>query len=159
MLQHSPSSRPDAGQPPPSVAQEAPTLRWTVRPPRVGRRLIAPVAAVGATLVIGVFLLHNVAMAVGCSLAILGAVAEGLWPVHHRVGPDGALTRCGWQVREMPWSRVRSVWSGPDGVYLCPFERPSRWLQTRGVVLRYADGVGPDLLEHVRRYWKEGNAA
>ena len=132
---------------------------WTVRPARPARHIAACALVVAVTMAAGTAFLHNTPMAVICSLAVLGAVAEGLWPAHHRIGPDGARTRCGWQVRAIPWSAVKSVWHGSDGVYLCPFTRPSPILRTRGVILKFPQGAGPDVAALVRRYWKEEDTA
>ncbi len=133
-------------------------LTWTVQPARTPARVALSVATVAVTATAGLTILHSAPVALVCSLAVLGSVAEALFPVHYRVTPEGVRSRCAWQIRAMPWSAVRSAWSGPDGVYLCPFARPGRFTRTRGVVLRFAGGNDSAVLGRVRRYWKQEDA-
>lgn len=134
-------------------------LAWTAniarrQPGRVAGALLA----VAVTWWVALAAFGSPVMAAAGCAALLGALAEGLFPIHYRITPAGVRARCAWQVRNMAWEAVRSVWAGPDGVYLCPFARPSRFLRTRGIVLRYNEGNNSAVLEAVRRYWKQEGA-
>lgn len=129
-------------------------LRWTARPARRHpARAAAVLFAPGLVAWVALAAFGSPVMAVVGSAALLGALAEGLFPIHYRLSASGVEARCAWQVRAMSWSAVRSAWTGADGVYLCPFLRPSRFLRTRGVVLRFEDGNHAVVLDAVRRYW------
>jgi len=95
--------------------------------------------------------------AVGC-LAILGSVAEGLFPVHHRITPAGVSTRCAWQLRNLGWENVKTARMGKDGIHLSPLRETSRLSRVRGVTLRFPEGDGPDVPALVRRYLHETRA-
>jgi hypothetical protein len=95
--------------------------------------------------------------AVGC-LAILGSVAEGLFPVHHRITPNGASARCAWQWRTLAWDDVKSARMGKDGIHLSPLAEASPLCRVRGVTLRFPDAGGPDVAALTRRYLHEARA-
>ncbi len=54
------------------------------------------------------------------------------------------------QSRTVGWDRVKRVCEGPRGVFLSPFERPSRLDPFRGVFLRFSNGNGEKVLRFVR---------
>lgn len=94
---------------------------------------------------------------VGC-LAILGSVAEGLFPVRHRITSSGVSTRCAWQMRTMTWEQVKTARMGAHGIHLSPLREGSRLWRVRGVTLRFPEGGDPDVLALVRRYLHEADA-
>lgn len=91
---------------------------------------------------------------VGC-LAILGSVAEGLFPVRHRLTASGVSTRCAWQWRTLAWENVKTARMGRDGIHLSPLRASSRLWRVRGVTLRFPENGGPDVTSLVRRYLHE----
>jgi hypothetical protein len=94
---------------------------------------------------------------VGC-LAILGSVAEGLFPVRHRITAEGVSTRCAWQIRALAWDAVKSARVGRDGLHLSPLPAASRLSRVRGVTLRFPSEDGPDVLTIARRYLHDARA-
>jgi len=54
------------------------------------------------------------------------------------------------QCRTIPWAEVHSVCVGPKGVFLSPFEKPSRLDSFRGVLLRYSNNNSDEVVEFVR---------
>ena len=135
-------------------------LVWTA-PPAAHRAARAPVvlAFVVFTCWVAVVVFHSLLLSLVAALAILGSVAEALFPVHHRITPRGVFTRCAWQWRSLEWKHVRSARTGPDGVHLSPIKGNTRLSRMRGVTLRFAGGNNSAVLETVRRYYNGGEPA
>ncbi|HEY3265864.1 MAG TPA: hypothetical protein VGM37_02970 [Armatimonadota bacterium] len=130
------------------------TLCWVTRPAGGPLRIAGALAAVSITWWLALWAFGNPLFAGVACLALMGAVAEGLFPVHHRITPTGVSTRCAWQMRAMGWSAVRSVRSGADGVHISPLTSASRLSRLRGVKLRFSDDNRHAVLDAVHRYWK-----
>lgn len=92
------------------------------------------------------------------SMALLGSVAEALFPIQSRISESGAFTRCAWQMRQMSWESVKSARMGADGIHLSPFVRDTRLGRMRGVTLRFADGNDAVVIDTVRRHLKRDTA-
>jgi hypothetical protein len=70
--------------------------------------------------------------------ALVGsAVAEFLLPIRYRLTEEAAYCSYGLARLAIPWSSVRRLLDGPDGVRLSPFRRASRLDAFRGVELRF----------------------
>jgi len=64
---------------------------------------------------------------------------------------DGGVTvRFFGQSRKMDWTDVRSVSVGSRGVFLSPFDGPSRLDSFRGVLLRFANNNSDEVVKFVR---------
>jgi hypothetical protein len=144
----------------PSIAPEgAETVAWTTHAARRSPGRIAfALAVIAVTWWIALAAFQSPLMAVVGCLAILGSVAEGLFPVHHRLTQHGASTRCAWQMRTLAWENVKTARAGKDGMHLSPLPSGSRLGRVRGVTLRFPDADGPDVLALSRRYLTEARA-
>jgi hypothetical protein len=132
------------------------SLSWTVHlAQHQPGRVAATMLGISVTWWVALAAFHSPFMAIVSSLAILGAVAEALFPIHHRVTPQGVTTRCAWQWRTMPWEAVRGARMGRDGIHLSPLTSSSRRSHIRGVTLRFADGNDSAVTALVRRYLDE----
>jgi hypothetical protein len=80
----------------------------------------------------------------GWEYALLAMVLVGLsllrffLPTTYVLDEQAATARVLGPARKLPWSQVRRVGVGPAGVFLSPFERPSRLDSFRGMFLRFA---------------------
>jgi hypothetical protein len=117
-------------------------------------KALAAFAAVSLTWWIALLAFGSPLMAMVGSIALLGSVAEALFPIHHRVTESGVFTRCAWQMRQMSWDSVKGAWMGADGIHLSPFTRDTRLGRMRGVTLRFSDGNNGAVIEAVRRHLK-----
>ena len=150
--------------PPPVSSDEecVPTrdaVRWTTHAAKEKPlRVLLTLAVVSITWWVALSAFPGPFVAVVCCLAILGSVAEGLFPVHHRITENGVSTRCAWQIRSLGWEAVKSARAGKDGLHLSPLPAASRLSRVRGVTLRYPDGDGPDVLAISRRYLNQTRA-
>lgn len=135
------------------------TLCWTAHPARLHpAKALAAFAAVSITWWIALIAFASPLMAFVGSIALLGSVAEALFPIQHRVTEKGVFTRCAWQMRQMAWESVKGARMGADGIHLSPFTRDTRLGRMRGVTLRFADGNADTVTAAVRRYLKRGGA-
>jgi hypothetical protein len=87
-------------------------------------------------------------------MAVIGSLTEALFSAHHRVSPAGVFTRCGWQMRQMPWEAVKFASMGSDGIHLSPLRSGARFGRDRGVTLRFANGNNEAVIAAVRRHLK-----
>jgi hypothetical protein len=106
------------------------------------------------TLIVALTGFHSLLMAGIGAIAVLGSLTEAFFPVHHRVSPSGAFTRCGWQIRQMTWESVKSARIGPDGIHLSPLRDGSPLGRVRGVTLRFENGNNEKVAAAVRGYLK-----
>ena len=71
--------------------------------------------------------------------ALLGAsLARYFLPTWYALDESGAAVRFLGQARRIPWAEVRRATVHRVGVFLSPFERPSRLDSFRGTLLRFA---------------------
>lgn len=84
--------------------------------------------------------------------AVLLAVSLGRYFVAtvYTLDGRGITVRFLGQSRTVGWDRVKRVCEGPRGVFLSPFERPSRLDPFRGVFLRFSNGNGEKVVNFVR---------
>ncbi len=69
---------------------------------------------------------------------LVAATARYIFPSHFQLDDEGVTVRFLGVARRMPWTALRRTASGPGGMFLSPFERPSRLDSFRGVSLRFA---------------------
>jgi hypothetical protein len=80
----------------------------------------------------------------GAGYALLAAamlavsLARYFLPTWYELGEAGVAVRFLGRVRAVPWSQVQRVATHREGVFLSPFERPSRLDPFRGTFLRFA---------------------
>lgn len=128
-------------------------LSWTTQPVRLNPfRAAVAAAAICLTWFLAVAAFGSILMACVGSLAVLGSMVEALFPTHHRLSSSGAFTRCGWQMRQMTWSSVRSARMGRDGIHLSPFRDGAPLGRVRGITLRFDDVNEANVTDIVRRY-------
>lgn len=133
-------------------AARADVLKWSARPR--GMRplhLLAVGCALALTWRVAVLSFGSGLMAAVGAFVVLASVLEGILPTHYRLTPDGISSRCGWQLRSLPWSAVRTVTRGADGIHVSPVSRRSPLWKIRGVTLRF-EANGPDVVEAVLRF-------
>ena len=132
---------------------------WTGHPARLHpAKALAAFLAVSLTWWIALIAFGSPLMAFVGSMALLGSVAEALFPIQSRISESGAFTRCAWQMRQMSWESVKSARMGADGIHLSPFVRDTRFGRMRGVTLRFADGNDAVVIDTVRRHLKRDTA-
>ena len=116
-----------------------PILTWSVHLARehpaklVCSLLVAAGAAMAGYWVIGP--LGSVAVA----SAMLGSLAEFVFPVVYRITPEGASARTLIKVSEIRWENVRRCYVDAGGVKLSPLDRATRLEAFRGVYLRFGN--------------------
>ena len=64
-------------------------------------------------------------------------------------GKGVTVRYCG-QSRTIPWSEIKSASEGPKGVFLSPYDKPSRLDSFRGVLLRFAKNNSEEVISFVR---------
>ena len=140
-------------------ALDAPTLTWTVhllrgqtsRLPRIGLCVLL-------VLLGGLFVFHNVLLALAPAAALLLSLAEFLFPVRYTLSCRGAQARQGPVVCEIAWRDVAHAYLAPDGVKLSPLAHPNSRLEPlRGVFLRFAAN-DEAVMDAVRRLREEAGA-
>jgi len=115
------------------------TLRWRSWPlvDDYPRSLGFVAAFVGACLVVGVaFGGPGYGLLAAALLSV--SLARYYLPTTFELDDRGATVRLLGSARKMAWPEVRRAQTRPDGVYLSPFDRPSRLESFRGLFLRYA---------------------
>lgn len=134
-------------------------MAWTAPAAHQPARALAVLAVVIFTWWVALLTFHSWLIALVGSMAIMGSVAESLFPIHHRITSQGVSTRCAWQWRTMAWNDVRSARRGADGIHLSPIAGSGRLARLRGVTLRFAGADNSAVLAAVRRYYKGGDTA
>lgn len=86
---------------------------------------------------------------VAVALAMLGSLAEFVFPVVYRITPEGASSRTLIKVSEIRWENVRRCYVDAGGVKLSPLDRATRLEAFRGVYLRFG-GNEENVIEAVR---------
>jgi hypothetical protein len=124
----------------PIAESEARRLEWRVHlarnePRKAAGAVLAAVLAAGAAWL----LFANPLLALAAAAAVIGAVAEFLFPIRHRLTAEGAEVRYGLSCSFIAWRQVRKCYLFPDGVKLSPLGKPGRLEVFRGVFLRFAD--------------------
>ena len=140
-------------------SQPAAVLEWRVH---LARRhpLRAAVAALFVVATAGVAYLvwlHPLAAAVAGFL-VLSAVAEFLFPISYRIGPDGVWCRNFLSVRYLRWADVRRCYRDAQGIKLSPLSRRSRLEAYRGIYLWLGDDDAA-VKDAIRGYLEEGGAS
>ena len=69
---------------------------------------------------------------------LVAAMARYIFPSHFQLDGEGVTVRFLCVARRMPWTALKRMAAGPGGVFLSPFERPSKLDSFRSVVLRFA---------------------
>lgn len=87
-------------------------------------------------------------------LALVGATAEFLFPIHYYLGPDGAESRNLHNWRRIAWTDVQKAYLLDDAVKLSPLRLPTRLEPFRGVLLRFGEepGTKEAVLDAVREF-------
>lgn len=124
-------------------------MRWTVhlarrQPLRAGLCL----AVVGASAAVGYWALGGLGAAV-VIVALLGSLADFLFPVTCTLTRGGASCRMLLKGSEIGWENVRRVYLDDLGIKLSPLRRVSRLEAFRGVYLRF-DGNRDQVIETVQ---------
>lgn len=126
------STRSDAGG-------ESRTLRWRSHPLvedfRRSMLLIAVMFAVCAAVHVGFGGLAYAVLAAGFLVVSLSSYFIPAW---YELDEDGAAVRFLGRTRRMAWREVRRVDVQRAGVFLSPFDAPSRLDSFRGMFLRFA---------------------
>ena len=115
------------------------TLRWRSCPlvDDYPRSLGFVAAFVGVCLAVGVaFGGPGYGLLAAALLSI--SLARYYLPTTFELDDRGVTVRLLGQARKMAWSEIRRAQARPDGVYLSPFEGPSRLESFRGLFVRYA---------------------
>jgi len=118
-----------------------PTLSWRSHPvvddyPR-SLLLVAIVVAV----CVGVWVsFGGLGYAVLAAAFLMGSLVRYFVPTHYELGDAGVAVRFLGHTRRVSWPEVRRVAVHREGVFLSPFERPSRLDSFRGTFLRFACG-------------------
>jgi hypothetical protein len=140
--------------------EELDVLQWTVHPAiNQPRKTAAAVLLVGVTWIAALEVFTMPLVALACCLALLGSIAEWLFPTHHRITPEGVFTRCAWQLRNIGWDRVRSITRGAHGAHISPFHAKSRLSRVRGVTIRFGEENEREIVAAIRRYYPVEAAA
>ena len=85
-------------------------------------------------------------------VALTGAMAEYLFPVHYRLTNKSAYCSCGPAIKlEVAWSDIRRATRGKDGIYLSTLKIPSRLDSFRGIRLRFSQDNEQEVRETVKR--------
>jgi hypothetical protein len=129
----------------------ATVLRWRALPivDDYPRSLLCAAAVVTACVAV------HVAFG-GAGYALLAAVVLGVslgryfLPTSYELDESGARVRFLFSARSTPWDRVRRFDVHREGVYLSPFERPSRLDSFRGTFLRFS-GNADEVVRFVER--------
>ena len=91
-------------------------------------------------------------------VALTGAMAEYLFPVHYKLTTHGAYSSCGAALKlEIAWKDVRRATVGHEGIYLSTLKIPSRLDTFRGIRLRFAAGNEQLVRETVKRLLPSDN--
>ena len=69
---------------------------------------------------------------------LAGSLARYFLPTRYELNESGVVVRFLGQARRIPWAAVRRATVHRVGVFLSPFERPSRLDSFRGTLLRFA---------------------
>ncbi|MCX8053363.1 MAG: hypothetical protein N3B12_06110 [Armatimonadetes bacterium] len=86
---------------------------------------------------------------VAVAIALVGSLAEFLFPVTYEITSDSAVCRTLFKQTEISWHNVRRYYLDNSGIKLSPLDRPSRLEAFRGVYLRFA-GNDRQVIEAVR---------
>jgi len=78
-------------------------------------------------------------------LFLFGSLARYFLPSEYRLTAEGVEVRFLGRLRRYPWGRFRNLYPHGVGLHLSPFERPSGLDPFRGLFLRYARGMGPEV--------------
>ena len=136
--------------------QEA-VLTWTVhllrREPGRGKGIAL---CLGGTLLLGLLLFHNPALALLPVAVLALSLSDFLLPVRYTLTAQGAQARSLVSHLEMPWGDVRHAYLADDGVKLSPLRRRgSRWESLRGIFLSFGDDNRGAVTETVKRLREE----
>lgn len=142
----------------PAVPQEQQVvLTWTVHLLRraPGRAKLPALCLVG-TVLLGLLLFQNLALALLPAAAFALSLSDFLLPVRYTLTDEGAQARSAVSHLEMAWADVRHAYLADDGVKLSPLRRRgSRWEPLRGIFLRFDDGNQDAVIETVKRLREE----
>ena len=101
------------------------------------RSLLFVVVVIGVSVLAGVTFEGLWAAAVAFAL-LLVAMAKYVLPTHYRLDAKNVTVRFLGHSQRTAWSRIKRFDVDSRGVFLSPFERPSRLDSFRGVLLRFA---------------------
>jgi len=91
--------------------------------------------------------------------ALLGvSLSRYLLPTRYELGQGGVTVRFLGQTHQVAWGEVKRVEVHRGGVFLSPFERPSRLDAFRGTFLRFAGNAG-EVVSFVQGKVAEGRPA
>jgi len=121
----------------------AETLRWRSHPvvddyPRsVLLVALVVLAGVGTGISFG-----GVGYAVLAAAVLVGSLGRYFAPTRYELDAEGVWVRFLGHVRRVSWGDIRRVSVHREGVFLSPFERPTRLDAFRGTFLRFAGNRG-----------------
>jgi hypothetical protein len=93
-------------------------------------------------------------------LVLTGAMHRYFIRTYYRLHAGGITARALGRTLERPWATVRGVYPHKDGVFLSPFDAPSRLDSFRGMYLRYGPSVvGSEVQAFVERHASPGEGA
>jgi hypothetical protein len=78
------------------------------------------------------------------------SMARFYFPVHYRLDDEGVRIRFLGREKARPWSDFRNVYVHRDGIYLAPFEQPSRLDAFRGLGLNFGEN-GDEVVSFVKK--------
>lgn len=78
------------------------------------------------------------------------SMARFYFPVYYKLDNEGVKTRFLGREKSRPWSDFRNVYMHKDGMFLAPFEKPSRLDAFRGIGLNFA-GNRDEVISFVRK--------
>lgn len=118
---------------------ELPALGWRSLPlvDDFPRSLLLVCAVVGICVAVGLSF-GDVGYALLAAALVMVSLARYFLPTRFDLDDAGATARFLGQSRRMLWSQVGRVSAQKAGVFLSPFDRPSRLDSFRGVLLRFA---------------------
>ncbi|MHC4986756.1 MAG: hypothetical protein ACYTFO_11460 [Planctomycetota bacterium] len=109
------------------------------------RSLLFGAALIGVSVLAGVAFEGLWAAAVAFVL-LLVAMAKYVLPTHYRLDDEDVTVRFLGHSQRTSWSRIKRFDVGSHGVFLSPFERPSRLDSFRGVLLRFAGNAAEKIV-------------
>lgn len=155
------AAAPNPTAPQSQTRNEEVVLTWTVhlarRNPAGRARVFACVAAVAA---VGLFVFHNVWLALLPAAALLFSVSEYLFPIRYKLSGQKAEMRCGLTVLEIAWRDVRHAFRAEDGIKLSPLRKKNGRMEAlRGIFLRFDETNAEAVTDAVRQLRQEKAAA
>ena len=124
-------------------------LRWTVHlAPEHPLKLLCTLGVLASACVAAYWAIGPLG-AVAVAVALVGSLADFLFPVTYEITPERAACRMLFKRGEIEWRNVRKCFLDAGGIKLSPLDRQSRLEAFRGVYLRF-NGNREQVIDAVR---------